>query len=52
METFCLEDEDCRELFITQSSGADYSGVNLVGLIDDPSDFVSPCKSLITVKNF
>ena len=48
MENFSLEDDDCRELFITQSSGCDNSGVNLVGLLDNPSDFHSPCKSLIT----
>ena len=44
MDTFSLEDDNYDSLFITQSSDkCDY-----VGILGDPSDFLSPCVSLVS----
>ena len=47
MELFSIEDDDAKELFITQTLSVQNDGNNLVGLIGDEKDFVSPCVSLV-----
>ena len=47
MELFSLEDDDARELFITQTPSVQKDGSGLVGLLGDPMDFSSPCKSVV-----
>ena len=47
MELFSLEDDDARELFITQTPSQNKGGAELAGLLGDPLDFTTPCKSLI-----
>ena len=52
MDLFSLEDDDVRELFITQTPSVQKVGSDLVGLIGDESDFSLPCVSLVNqVKN-
>ena len=50
MELFSLEEDDAKELFITQTPSVEKSGINLAGLIGDGTDFVSPCVSLVDCK--
>ena len=47
MELFSLEEDDARALFITQTPSVQNDGSNLVGLLGDPKDFSSPCKSMV-----
>ena len=53
MEVFSLEEDDCNELFITQSCSGDNNSVNssvndgFSGVLGDPMDFASPCSSLV-----
>ena len=44
MDNFSLEDNDSQSLFITQSSNSDISNI----ITGDPSDFSSPCVSLLS----
>ena len=47
MELYSLEDDDCHELFITQSdSKKDESGSK--SILMDENDFQSPCVSLVS----
>ena len=50
MELFSLEDDDAKELFITQTPSVHSDGIGLAGVIGDGTDFVSPCVSLIDCK--
>ena len=45
---FSLEDSDAREMFITQTLSGEKDGIKLVGLLDEPMDFATPCWSLIS----
>lgn len=47
MDTFSLEDDDARELFITQTPSGEKDGSKLVGLLGDPMDFSTPCSSVL-----
>ena len=47
MEIFSLEDDDASDLFITQTPSENKNEVVKMGIIDDPMDFTSPCKSLV-----
>ena len=50
MDLFSLEDnDDCNELFITQSSPTNDGNIpgNGIGITDNPMDFSSPCVSLL-----
>ena len=42
MDTFSLEDDDAREMFINQISSGEKDGIKLVGLLDEPMDFLQP----------
>ena len=47
MEVFSLEEDDCSQMFITQSSpkrGNDIGNFNILG---DEMDFQSPCVSVL-----
>lgn len=48
MDTFSLEDDDAREMFIMQTPSGEKDGIKLVGLLDEPMDFATPCQSLIS----
>ena len=52
MDTFSLEDDDCPELFITQSASNvnvnDSINQNNSSILGDPSDFSSPCVSILS----
>ena len=50
MNVFSLEDDDCPELFITQTPSTNGGGANLLGLLDNPMDFQSPCASILDRK--
>ena len=49
MATFSLEEDDYNGLFVTQEAnvGVDKGFYGNNGIINDPSDFQSPCASLI-----
>ena len=47
MEVFSLEEDDCPELFITQSS-SDSNGIENNSILVDENDFQSPCVSLVS----
>ena len=54
MEVFSLEDDECLELFITQSSfqsGDNNNSSKSNGIISDEMDFQSPCFSLVNGGN-
>ena len=54
MEIFSLEDDDCPELFITQSGSSESANQseigNKSGILGEPSDFSSPCVSILGAK--
>ena len=45
MEVYSLEEDDCSQLFITQTSPKRTENGLVLG---DPMDFVSPCVSLVS----
>ena len=48
MEVFSLEDDECSQLFITQTSKENDEGkLGNSGIILDPMDFSSPCVSVV-----
>ena len=47
MDTFSLEDDDAKELFITQTPSKEKDGSELIGLLGDPMDFSMPCRSIV-----
>ena len=49
MDVFSLEDEG-NDLFLTQKDPEHKFDVKNVGILGDGSDFVSPCVSLVSVK--
>ena len=44
MDVFSLEEDDCSQMFITQSSPKRAGNETVLG---DPLDFASPCVSLV-----
>ena len=48
MDMFSFEDGDAREMFITQTPSGEKDGIKLVGLLDEPMDFATPCWSRIS----
>ena len=48
MDVFSLEDEDCNELFITQSSKNESDGRRESIILGDPMDFGRPLGSIVT----
>ena len=47
MDTFSLENDDAKELFITQTPSKEKDGSELIGLLGDPMDFSTPCRSIV-----
>ena len=51
MEVFSLEEDDCPELFITQSGSSDQNNGSINeyndSILGDGLDFKSPCASLV-----
>ena len=48
MELFSLEDDDANDLFITQSSILDNNSSQNGGILGEPTDFSSPCASIVS----
>ena len=51
MDVFSLEDEDCSQMFITQSSSNDEQTRGNFSVLGDEFDFSSPCVSLLSGTN-
>ena len=47
MELFSLEEDEGNELFITQTPSEKKDEDKFGGILGDPMDFSSPCKSVI-----
>ena len=51
MELFSLEEDDGNDLFITQSSHLDNNNRQNVSILGSPTDFASPCASILNANS-
>ena len=49
MDMFSLEDEDVGDMFITQTPWAEKDNCETRGILGEPTDFHSPCVSLLSM---